>query len=397
MGFYNRKHRRDTLSMFHALRDVSLEIQAGERVALVGRNGAGKTTLLKLLMGNFAPSDGSLRVRGHVLSLMSGVMGESMNPGFSGLENLRIKLRGGGYSGKRFDDALEEAVDFVELGEFLHQPLSTYSLGMAARLAFAAATAISPEILLIDEVLGAGDSYFLEKCARRIEKITDQGCTLVLVSHSTQQLLRFCKRGIWLRDHTVYMDGPAYEVLQRYDADVEWSAELGRQNASGEAVNPERLLGEHRSVLSYPGKKGVKVADCWFESPDGKAAAYTCSSLEPVSLGLELVAEIDIAASLRYIITFWSPRGLRAATLENTVDKLALRQGERRTVHFSMERCLLEPGSYPVNISIYDVSPTGLTSDVPQDGRHDVVVSALELHVRPSKEREGFSLPGAWT
>ena len=397
LGYYNKEERRNKLGMFSALKDISFDIKVGERVALVGRNGAGKTTLLKLLMGNFAPSAGLLQVNGRVMSLMSGVMGESMNPSFTGLENLRVKLHGNGYSGKGFNDALEEALDFVELGEYIYQPLSTYSMGMAARLAFAAATAIRPEILLIDEVLGAGDSYFLEKCARRIERISNQGCTLILVSHSTQQLLRFCERAIWLRDHTVYMDGPAYSVLQHYDADVEWSAEREVQNCVGESAAVMRSVGSNPEVLCYPGKVGVKIENCWFDSSHGPTMTLTCSQQDPLTLHIALVAEENLAASLRYIVSFWSPRGLRAASMENEIDTFTLQKGERRTVHFHMEQCLLEAGEYPVSLSVYDVASSGLTSDAPGNGRHDVLVAPLSVNVLPRDSIEGFALPAYWS
>ena len=397
LGFYNKGKLHKKQDMFHALKDISFTVKPGERIALVGRNGAGKTTMLKLLMGNIAPTSGLLCVNGRVMSLMSGVMGDSMNPSFTGMENLRIKLRENGYSGREFDNAMEEALDFVELGEYIHQPLSTYSLGMAARLSFAAATAIQPEILLIDEVLGAGDSYFLEKCARRIERITSQGCTLVLVSQSTQQLLRFCERGIWLRDHGVYMDGPAYDVIQRYDADVEWSAEKQQQSAKGDIIAPSRMLADGREVLCYPGRKGVKIESCWFDGPVGATPELICRQLDPLTISMMVVAEEDITASLRYIVTFWSPRGLRAASMENTIDTFSLHKGEHRTIHFHMDQCLLEAGDYPVNLAIYDVAPSGLTSDIPDNGRHDVLLSPLSLHVLSPSASEGFAMPAMWS
>jgi len=174
--------RRASYPEFPALDDVTLTLHKGERVGIVGRNGAGKTTLLKLITGNFRPSKGTVRVEGRVQALMQ--VGLGFHPEFTGRENIRSSLLYNGLSGEAFQAAVADVIDFVELGEFLDQPLKTYSLGMSGRLQFAAATAIQPEILIVDEVLGAGDAYFSAKSAERMERFAESGCTLLLVSHS---------------------------------------------------------------------------------------------------------------------------------------------------------------------------------------------------------------------
>jgi lipopolysaccharide transport system ATP-binding protein len=123
--------------------------------------------------------------------------------------------------GKAFDEAMQEVIDFVELGDFLHQPVKSYSMGMQSRLQFAAATAIRPDILIIDEVLGAGDAYFSAKSAHRMKKLATSGCTLLLVSHSTAEVLRFCERVIWMHQGSILMEGPALDVVRTYEAYIE--------------------------------------------------------------------------------------------------------------------------------------------------------------------------------
>ena len=225
LGFTLPKSQRD-YTPFNALHDVSLTIEHGERVGLVGRNGAGKTTLLKLITENFAPSEGEIEVNGSVQALMQ--LGLGFHPEFSGMENIRSSLSYNGLAGDDLKEAIEDVVEFVELGNFLHQPLKTYSLGMNARLQFAAATAIRPNILLIDEVLSAGDSYFSAKSAFRMEKLAKSGCTVVLVSHSWQQIQQYCNRAVWLKNGRVHMDGSTHEVMAEYEVEVAEETEKQR-------------------------------------------------------------------------------------------------------------------------------------------------------------------------
>jgi len=146
-----------------ALENVSLMVRRGERVGIIGRNGAGKTTLLKLITGNFSPTRGTVVVNGSVQALIN--IGLGCHPEFTGYENIRASLVYNGLAEAELDAAIADIVDFVELDEYLHQPIKTYSLGMQSRLYFATATAIRPDILIIDEVLGAGDAYFSAKSA----------------------------------------------------------------------------------------------------------------------------------------------------------------------------------------------------------------------------------------
>lgn len=210
---------RPKFGEFHALRDISFSIAPGERVGIIGRNGAGKTTLLRLITQNFAPTSGRVHVDGSVQALMQ--LGLGFHPEFTGHENIVASLNYNGLVGDEFRQALAEVMEFVELGDFLHQPVKAYSLGMQARLQFAAATAIRPDILIVDEVLGAGDAYFAAKSAHRMKKLALSGCTLLLVSHATSEILRFCDRVIWVHRGSILMDGAALDVVRVYEAYIE--------------------------------------------------------------------------------------------------------------------------------------------------------------------------------
>ncbi|HJU15167.1 MAG TPA: ABC transporter ATP-binding protein [Stellaceae bacterium] len=200
--------------LVQALNAVSLAVAHGERVGLVGHNGAGKTTLLRVLAGVYEPTSGTVAVGGQVSALLDVNLG--LNPDATGYENIRLR---GLYLGLRPPEIrrlLPQIAEFTELGEFLHMPVRTYSAGMGARLAFAVATAITPEILLMDEWLLAGDAQFLDKAHRRITAFVDQSCILVLASHALDILARWCTKIAWLDGGRLVMFGEAQRILSRY-------------------------------------------------------------------------------------------------------------------------------------------------------------------------------------
>lgn len=208
--------RAPKYNKFWALRGIDLELKKGQRIGILGRNGAGKSTLLKLITGNLAPTEGEIHVNGQIQALMD--TGAGFHPEFTGYENVRASLTYLGLSPAQMDEALEDIIDFTELDEFMGQPFKTYSAGMQARLSFATATSIKPDILIIDEVLGAGDGYFLAKSGERIVQLVERNdATVLLVSHSMDQIVRFCDEAIWLDRGRVVQRGPALEVTKAYD------------------------------------------------------------------------------------------------------------------------------------------------------------------------------------
>ncbi len=207
--------RDDRYREFWALRDIDLELAPGGRLGIIGRNGAGKTTLLKLVTGNVAPSEGNVTVNGNVQALLE--TGGGLHPEFTGRENIRASLGYLGMSRAEIDEAEIEIAEFTELGRFLDQPFKTYSQGMQARLAFAIATTFQPEILIVDEILGAGDAYFFTRSTARMSHLIEGGAGVLLVSHALDQVARFCERTIWLDRGRIAMDGPTDEVIKAYE------------------------------------------------------------------------------------------------------------------------------------------------------------------------------------
>jgi lipopolysaccharide transport system ATP-binding protein len=197
-----------------ALSDVTLELQDGDRIGLVGHNGAGKSTLLRVLSGVFVPTGGSAVIEGSVGSLIDVSLG--INPEASGREN--IFLRGAllGLSKAEVKEKFEEIVEFSELGEFIEMPMRTYSSGMQLRLAFAVSTIVRPEILLMDEWLSVGDEGFKAKASERLTTVVDASKILVLASHSRELLEKVTNKVLWLEHGEVKMFGPSGEVLISY-------------------------------------------------------------------------------------------------------------------------------------------------------------------------------------
>jgi lipopolysaccharide transport system ATP-binding protein len=197
-----------------ALRDVSFTLNPGDRLALVGGNGAGKTTLLRTLAGIFEPAAGRLRVTGVVGSLLDATLG--MNAELSGRENITLRGLYNGMSRAEIDEMAEDVATFAELGEFLELPVRFYSSGMSIRLAFAMATAIKPQILLMDEWFLAGDAAFMDKARARLETLVRKAEILVLSSHMENIVTEWATRVIWLDRGRIREDGPAAEVLAHY-------------------------------------------------------------------------------------------------------------------------------------------------------------------------------------
>jgi ABC-type polysaccharide/polyol phosphate transport system ATPase subunit len=197
-----------------ALDRVTLRIRRGEAVGIVGRNGAGKTTLLKVIARVLRPPSGSVSVHGRLAPLLE--LGAGFDPELSGRENVFLNGAILGRSRAEMVSRLPSIIDFSELADFIDAPLRTYSTGMVARLGFAVATDVDPDVLLIDEVLSVGDLAFARKCLDRIHAFRARGATLVLVSHSPDTVRSLCERAAWLRGGHLVADGPADEVLKGF-------------------------------------------------------------------------------------------------------------------------------------------------------------------------------------
>jgi ABC-2 type transport system ATP-binding protein len=197
-----------------ALRDVSLIVEPGERVGIVGLNGAGKTTLLKVISGVLPPTSGRLDVRGQVAPLLE--LGTGFDADLTGAENIRLNALLLGHRRRDIDDRAASIAAFSGLGDFIGSPLRNYSSGMVARLAFAILTEWTPQILILDEFFAVGDAAFAARCEDRVRALCASGTTLLLVSHHAEAIADTCPRAVWLEAGHVRADGPSADVLRRY-------------------------------------------------------------------------------------------------------------------------------------------------------------------------------------
>lgn len=213
--------RRETDPTFelHALKDINLDFREGDRVGIIGHNGAGKSTLLKVIAGIYAPTTGKVSVCGEISSLFDLKLG--FEPDATGWENIRFRGYLQGETPATLSGKIEPTAAFSELNGFLDMPVRYYSSGMAVRLAFSVATAIDPEILLIDEILSVGDRAFRERARQRMEEMIQRARLIVMVSHELDALEELCNRAVWLDRGRIVEDGPAETVIAAYKRHID--------------------------------------------------------------------------------------------------------------------------------------------------------------------------------
>ncbi len=202
---------------FYALRDINLEIERGEAVALIGVNGSGKSTLLKVVAGVLHPTTGSVQVCGSIAPMIE--LGAGFDPELTARENIFLNGAVLGHDHKFMEEHFQSIIDFAELWDFVDVPVKNFSSGMVARLGFAIATEIKADVLIVDEVLSVGDFRFQEKCKKRMEEMMSGGTTLLFVSHSTDQVRQLCRKAVWLKKGQIQMMGDVDTVCDAYESD----------------------------------------------------------------------------------------------------------------------------------------------------------------------------------
>lgn len=353
--------RRPNHRTFEALKSIDLDVKRGERIGVIGRNGAGKSTFLKILTGATKPTSGEIEVGGTVQALMQ--VGLGFHPDFTGEQNIRSSLVYNGLTSDETEEAIRDIIDFVELGDFLHQPFKTYSLGMRARLQFATATAIHPDILVIDEVLGAGDAYFNAKSVLRMKRLTAKSnCTLFLVSHSMAQVMQFCERTIWLHEGTIRMDGDSRTVVGEYEAytqklserltpdsaDETESFRLAKTDAgSMQEGSFASTLDDGQKVYRWAGDDGAKLA-AFTLNVDGEPSDRFRRD-QNVSFHVTVKKDVDRPIAVRHFLTLFRLDGARVTRLESPPQILHGGKGALVQAEVALTPCRLGAGRYFVN------------------------------------------------
>jgi len=345
--------RKQFYRSFHALRETSVEIGSGEIVGIIGANGAGKTTLLQLISGTLTPSTGSVRVSGRVAPLLA--LGAGFNPEFTGRENVYLNAAILGLTHSEIEAAYDSIIDFSEIGEFIDQPVKTYSSGMYARLAFAVATNINPDILIVDEVLSVGDGAFSRKSFNRIMSFKREGKTILFCSHSLYQVEALCSRVIWLDKGQVQFDGKPGKVVAAYSDFLDQETLKRQSSAVSDTIT--------ESLVPAPGLDGIKRTR--ITAVHAQVDGVEGNTLTVESRHSELSITVSFASAPDYpspsIAVTFSDAGRRfISSASSKFDKVILKRDEKGngSVGITFPKFPLLKGNY--GLDVYLMSENGV-------------------------------------
>ncbi len=343
---------------FYALRDVNLDIRKGETLGIIGQNGSGKSTLLSIIAGVLTPSSGNVEVTGKVSSLLE--LGTGFNPELTGVENVYFYGAIQGIARKEMDEKLKDIVDFADIGEFIHQPVKVYSSGMYVRLAFAVAISVDPEILIVDEALAVGDMRFQQKCFRRINMIRESGKTIILCSHDTSAILKFCTSCIWIQNGSVKSQGEPADIVREYIAWANYRLDVG-------SASPlTGMIREELPEIGVPGYLWRDVSGC-SEFGDHKADILSVAFFDQqgrtihASTGgarVNLAVQMKFNARLTDVIIGFNVKNKLGETVFGTnthMEQFVIEpvdQGMFRALIFSFTLPNLSNGSYAVDMAV---------------------------------------------
>lgn len=385
---------------FSALKDVTLDIQQGSTLGILGRNGAGKSTLLQIICGTVTPTSGTAKVKGRIGALLE--LGTGFNPEFSGRENVYLNATILGLSKEEIDQRFDEIIEFADIGDFLEQPVKTYSSGMFIRLAFAVAINIDPDILIVDEALSVGDVQFQAKCFRKFEELRKANKTIIFVSHSPEQIVRHCSRAILIEAGQIIADDKPKTVVNKYldmmfgiknnensdkmeiaRKEVDESPESMttitdiRQFAKAKIKTDKLINRPGYNKLEYRwGSKDAEVVD-FMLSADGRNNVNHFGSDEKVDLYLKVNFKRDVECPI-YAVTFKTPDGVTIYGTNsrdwNQKESFESRKtGDSATVKFSLTSHLIT-GHYLISLGVVEQVGEEI---IPLDRRYD----AIEIYV----------------
>ncbi len=378
-----------------ALHDITLEIKKGETVGIIGTNGSGKSTLLKIITGVISQSRGEVEVAGRISALLE--LGAGFNQEYTGIENVYLQGTMMGFTREEIQGKMEAILEFADIGDFVHQPVKTYSSGMFVRLAFAVAINIEPEILIVDEALSVGDVFFQSKCYRKFEEFKEMGKTILFVSHDLSSITKYCDRAILLNKGVKVMEGTPKEAVDRFKmALVAQEEEKRRENsslwkpgASGDkwrnalSVNPE--------TLEY-GDKKAEITDFAVVDKTGKITNVIQKG-EPFTIKMK-VAFLEAVAEPIFAFTLKNLMGIELTGTNTMLEQQPVepkQPGEEQSVSFT-QKMTLQGGEYLLSLGctgyeqedfrvhhrLYDVCSIAVVSQKNTVGYFDME-SAVEL------------------
>jgi lipopolysaccharide transport system ATP-binding protein len=326
------------------LRGVSFEVRAGETVGILGYNGAGKSTLLKIIAGVSKPSTGEVIVNGPVAALLE--LGMGFHPDFTGRENVRMAGHILGLDAAELERRMQEIEDFAEIGDYIDQPVRTYSSGMQVRLAFSVATCVRPSILIVDEALSVGDAYFQHKSFARIREFRDAGTTLLFVSHSPGAIKSLCDRAILLDAGGVVRDGEPSQVLDYYNAII------AKREAEAEIREVE--VGNGRKATRSGGLQ-ARILGIELLNHQGEAVrAVHCAESATLRIRVQAEQALDSLTAGILLRDALGNDVFGTNTFHHSAELGPLVPGDQRTVDFQFPQLHLGQGSYSVSAALHE-------------------------------------------
>lgn len=365
---------RKYYSEFTALDDISFNIHKGQTIGIVGRNGSGKSTLLEVICGTLTPTTGTVEVKGRLAALLE--LGAGFNPEFTGKENIFINASVLGLTEKEIRDKYDQITAFAEIGDFIDQPVKTYSSGMFVRLAFAIQANVDPEILIVDEALSVGDAYFVHKCMLRFNQLQETGTTILFVSHDSTAVKTLCDHAIWLDNGKIMYFGDASQAVDRYLAavkkqpvvmdfvsdkgpiDEQTEGHVLKSDASGETTIPniDRRLGDQRCVFIGLGMFNENMQRLQTVENDSLLVLRLTIRNNSLEEGRPLV----VGYCLR------NHRGIDLASNNSTVEDTVINSppvDSQLTIRISIRLPVLHPGSYSFSITMGYKRESGVMQD----------------------------------
>lgn len=384
---------------FWALRDISFEVKKGETLGIVGRNGSGKSTLLQIICGTLAPTGGSIRTIGRIAALLE--LGSGFNPEFTGRENVYMNGAVLGLSKAEVDDKFDDIATFADIGRFIEQPVKTYSSGMTVRLAFAVQAQVDPDILIVDEALSVGDAKFQAKCFARLKQLKENGTSILLVTHSTEQIVTHCSYAILLNNGVQVETGEPRRVVNHY-LDLLFGKEKHAIDAApAQTSNASEQTSASIEASFHLSKETDVFATHASYNPheyrwgDGSASIldfYLGANDEPYPSAITTGEIITLAVSVKFYrdvlrpilgITVKTKDGVTVSGINSEMAELTELQvlfKEGSVVQAKCDfRCSLAPGDYFISIGVATREGEDI---IPHDRRYDSIHFIVAPHAR---------------
>ncbi|MSR00472.1 MAG: ABC transporter ATP-binding protein [Gammaproteobacteria bacterium] len=397
------KQQKQYFREFWALKDVSFEIKKGETVGIIGRNGSGKSTLLQMICGTLTPTSGSIQTNGRIAALLE--LGSGFNTEFTGRENVYMNAAVLGLSKEEVDARYDDIVAFADIGEFIERPVKTYSSGMMVRLAFAVQSQIDPDILIVDEALSVGDAKFQAKCFDRLRQLKENGTSILLVTHSSEQIVTHCSNAILLNNGEQLESGEPRRIVNRY-MDLLFGKErktLESKPQNSSSDKPVLSTGDVAYSLSsqddiFSTRLGYNPHE--YRWGDGTASIldfYLAADGEPYPSAVTSGQSICLAVSVQFVSELLRPilgitiktkegvtiYGVNSETLEND-EFQSLGQKASVVQAEATLKCRLAPGDYFVSLGIATRQGEKV---IPHDRRYD----SIHLQVKPHSSFFGLA------